>query len=137
LISDQEAITVFWMSLMEPAGAGDDAKARFAAKTRKINLEPSDNALLWTAAQRFYSQFMPYRQQAQQLADTASGKRPSTEAPALIAQQRASVAAAIDALALSTQTGLLASLSPHAAAALKAHMADVKAHMKVIPPPRM
>lgn len=137
LISDQEAITVLWISLMEPSGAGADAQARFAAKTRKINLPPADSAILWAAAQNFYSQFMPLRQQAQQLADAAAGKRPTADLPSAIAQQRGDVAAAIDRLALTTQSAALASLSPRAAAALKAHLADFKAHMKIIPPPQM
>jgi hypothetical protein len=137
LISDQEAMTVFWISIMEAPSAGEVEKNRFAAKTATLNLNPDDKALLWAAAQDFYAKFMPYREQAQQYADAAVGKRASTDPPLVIAQHRASVATAIDQLASNTHTGLLAKLSPTAAASFKTALADVKAHMKIIPPPKM
>jgi hypothetical protein len=137
LITDQEAITVFWISIMEPPEANEIAKNRFAAKTGKINLSPSDSAILWAAAQAFYRDFMPYRERAQQLAEAAVGKRASADTPYSIAQQRATVAINIDQLALATHQSLLTRLSPAAGAAFKTNLADVKAHMKIVPPPHM
>ena len=137
LITDQEAITVFWISIMEPSGADQTAQNRFAAKTGKMKLSASDRALLWAAAQDFYRDFMPYRDRAQQLADASVGLRASTDKPTAVAQQRATVAASIDQLATSAHQGMLTKLSPSAAAAFKANLADVKAHMKIVPPPHM
>jgi hypothetical protein len=137
LITDQEAITVFWISLMEPPGADEAARNRFAAKISKIKLDPSESALVWTAAQKFYRDFMPLRDRAQALADSAVAHQASTANSYVVAQQRAAVANSVDQLALNFHTSLLVKLSPSAVASFRANLADVKAHMKIVPPPSM
>lgn len=136
-ISDQEAITVFWISIMEPPTAGDPERARFSAKIGKMNLDDNDKASVWGAAQGFHEQFTPYLAQAQQLATAASS--PGTPASSLadVTQKRIAVAMAIDRLAMTAHNDVLASLSTKGAAGLKAQIADVKAHMKIVPPPKM
>lgn len=133
LISDQEAITVFWISIMEQPTAGAMEKNRFTAKTLGMHLTAADAALLWNSAVVFNNQFTPYLAQAQQLATAVTTPGSASS----IAQQRAATAAAIDRLAMTTYNGLLSGLSPAGAAALSAKIADVKTHMKIIPPPKM
>jgi len=133
LISDQEAITVFWISIMEQPTAGAMEKNRFIAKTLGMHLSAADAALLWSSAVVFNNQFTPYLAQAQQLATAAT----TPASASAIAQQLAAIAAAIDRLAMTTYNGLLAGLSPAGAAALAAKIAEVKTHMKIIPPPKM
>lgn len=140
LISDEEAITVFWISVMEPPSAGALEKSRFAAKTSSMDLEADDSLILWNMAQSFYTQFQPYLTQAQQLA--AAAVAPITAATAAtsaadLKQQRGAVAASIDQLAMDTYDNVLASLSPKAAANLRSRIQDVKKHMRIIPPPTM
>ena len=137
LISDQEAITVFWISVMEAPTAGSSEKARFTAKIGGMNLSQPDAALAWAAAASFYSQFIPLRTQAQQLAASAGSAAAGSPALASIAQQRAAVAASIDRLALTTHTNLLLIASPEGAASFRNNLAVVKSHMKIVGPPPM
>jgi hypothetical protein len=136
LISDQEAITMFWIAVMEPASAAALEKGRFAAKTGGMGLSGPDAALVWSAAVNFNTQFAPYLAQAQQLASAAGDPTQASSLPS-ITQQRIAVAGAIDLLATATHNGLIAGLSPRGAAALKAQLLDVKKHMKIVPPPKM
>ena len=137
LISDQEAITMFWIAVMEPTSAAAPVKGRFAAKTGGMGLSSPDAALIWSAAVTFNAQFAPYLAQAQQFASAAGNTSTPSSSLASITQQRIAVAAAIDQLAIATHNGLLAGLSPEGAAALKAQIQDVKKHMKIVPPPKM
>ena len=57
LISDQEAITMFWIAVMEPTSAAAPVKGRFAAKTGGMGLSSPDAALIWSAAVTFNAQF--------------------------------------------------------------------------------
>jgi hypothetical protein len=137
LISDQAALTVFWISLMEPPAAGAIERARFAAKTQALPLSEAEKSVLWSAAQDFYTRFIPYREQAQRLADAAAGKQATADSPAAVLQQRLGVAAAIDRLAAEAQQSVLAKLGARSAEALQAHLTEVKRHMKIVPPPAM
>ena len=138
LISDQEAITMFWIAVMEQPTAGAPEKGRFSAKTGGMNLSGADAALIWSAAVSFNAQFAPYLAQAQQFASTAGNPSTPPSSLASITQQRVAVAAAINQLAMTTHNGLLlAGLSPKGAAALNVQILDVKKHMKIIPPPKM
>lgn len=85
----------------------------------------------------FNNRFAPYQAQAQQLAAAATSSGATPASLPSIKQQRIAVAAMIDQLALATHNGLLSSLSPKGADALTTQIADVKKHMKIIPPPKM
>jgi hypothetical protein len=137
LISDQEAITIFFLTIMEPPTAGEIEKARFSAKTGRMHLVEQDAALLWAAAQRFHEQFQPHKERADRLARAAGDHGKSSDDRTAAQLQRISVVRNIDDLALTTYTDVLARLSPAGAESLKAHIAYVKTKMQIIPGPKM
>ena len=137
LISDQEAITIFFITIMAPSTAGAPEKNRFSAMTGRMQLSEADSSLLWKAAQTFHSQFQPYRTEADTLAKTVGDtKRLDTER--MDAQQRRiGVVANIDVLAQSTYAEAATHLSPVGAAKLHEHIEYVKTKMKIVPSPKM
>jgi hypothetical protein len=137
LIPDEAAITVFWISIMEPPNSDPLARDRFDAKIHKMDLPATDAEILWAAAQQFQSAFEPYRDQARQLAEASVAKAVPAATLKALAQQRADVAASIDRLASTNHAGILGRLSPKGAVAFRENLMDVKLHMKIVPPPKM
>ena len=137
LISDQEAITIFFITIMAPATAGAPERNRFSAMTGRMQLSEADSSMLWKAAQTFHSRFQPYRTEADTLAKTVGDtKRIDTER--MDAQRRRiGVVANIDALAQSSYAEAVAHLSPVGAAKLHDHIQYVKTKMKIVPSPKM
>jgi hypothetical protein len=137
LIPDEAAITVFWISVMEPPDSDPMARNRFDAKIQKMNLPAADAEILWGAAQQFHVAFLPQWDHARQLAEASVARGVSAANLKALGQQRADVAASIDRLASTAHSGILARLSPKGAKAFRENLLDVKMHMKIVPPPKM
>jgi hypothetical protein len=137
LISDQEAITIFLITIMEPAGVCVDGRHRFDAQTHRMRLLTADSEVLWSAAHTFSTRFEPYRHESDALAKTIADPNQPADHEFAAQRRRIEAVANIGAVAQSVFADASTRMSPSGAAKLQDHLQFVKTKMKVIPSPKM
>jgi hypothetical protein len=132
LISDQEAITVFFVSTATPHNATPQDLRRLDARIRRMGLNESDRAMTIRYIQEFYDNFMPYKNSAATLAAQIHASPDP-----VLTQRRTAVVLSVEALTARTFGSLAASLSPDGALRLRNHIAYLKTRMKIVAAPPM
>lgn len=130
--SDQEAITLFYVSTSLPTLSTPTDLRRVHSQLGRMGLNELDRAAALRSINTFHDSFLPYKVSAASMADRLRMK-PDAE----VARQRVMLIRSVDVLALRSYQALSAQLSTEGATKLREHVAYLKTKMKVVAAPTM